>query len=403
MDAYAHHPYLERSELPPDFAHPNSTTIALADYDKLVELLGEAFDGTAQEGGDLPILYTEFGVQTEIPEEKRDAYTNLESPVANDAVPESTQQEYYRQAFELVCDQDNVEGLYIFHVWDEPDLLGWQSGPTTPTAVPSRAGTHSSIYHPVRERSVRRVSVLPRRSGLAAAPVEERMAGKDAFAEVVEDWSGRMDALRSYTVTGVRPDSDFFLWKITQRYEDLGELGAALNATPLAGWLETPYSYLATTKASQYTAARRARKVVPRGSPYLVVYPFVKIRPWYALSEDERQRAMDEHMRIGAEFATIHNHTTYSFGIDDQEFMTAFECDEPADFMHLMLTLRDSEASRYTERDTPIFVGQTMEIREALGARRLGSARMLESDPGRGRRLVSGPPGPRRAAWGQTP
>jgi chlorite dismutase len=199
-------------------------------------------------------------------------------------------------------------------------------------------------------------------------PVEERVAGKDAFAEVVEDWAGRMDALRTYSVSGVRPDSDFFLWKITERYEDLGELGAALNATPLAGWLETPYSYLATTKASQYTAARRARKVVPRGSPYLVVYPFVKIRPWYALSEDERQRAMHEHIRIGAEFATIHNHTTYSFGIDDQEFMTAFECDEPADFMHLMLTLRDSEASRYTERDTPIFVGQAMEIRAALDA-----------------------------------
>jgi chlorite dismutase len=75
---------------------------------------------------------------------------------------------------------------------------------------------------------------------------------------------------------------------------------------------------------------------------------------------------MDEHMRIGAEHATIHNHTTYSFGIDDQEFMTAFECEEPADFMHLMLRLRESEASRYTERDTPIFVGQLMEIRAAL-------------------------------------
>jgi chlorite dismutase len=198
-------------------------------------------------------------------------------------------------------------------------------------------------------------------------PVEERAAGKDAFAEVVDDWAGRMDALRTYSLAGVRPDSDFFLWKITQRYEDLGELGAALNATPLAGWLETPYSYLATTKASQYTQARKARKVVPQGSPYLVVYPFVKVRPWYALPEDDRQRAMDEHMRIGREeFPTIHNHTTYSFGIDDQEFMTAFECDEPADFMHLMLRLRESEASRYTERDTPIFVGRFCEIREAL-------------------------------------
>ena len=199
-------------------------------------------------------------------------------------------------------------------------------------------------------------------------PVDERAAGKEAFADVVDDWAGRMDALRSYSVAGVRPDCDLFLWKITERYEDLGELGAALNATPLAGWLSTPYSYLATTKPSQYTSARRARKIVPKGSPYLVVYPFVKTRPWYALPVDERQRAMDEHIRVGAGFTTIHNHTTYSFGIDDQEFMTAFECDEPADFMHLMLTLRESEASRYTERDTPIFVGQSMGVRAALDA-----------------------------------
>jgi chlorite dismutase len=197
-------------------------------------------------------------------------------------------------------------------------------------------------------------------------PVEERIAGKDAFADVVEDWAPRMDALRVYSVAGVRPDCDFFLWKITERYADLGELGAELNSTPLAGWLSTPYSYLATTKTSQYTQARRARKVVPRGAPYLVVYPFVKVRPWYALPAEDRQRAMDEHMQIGQTFPTITNHTTYSFGIDDQEFMTAFECEEPADFMHLMLTLRESEASRYTERDTPIFVGRGVEIRAAL-------------------------------------
>ena len=199
-------------------------------------------------------------------------------------------------------------------------------------------------------------------------PVDERAAMKDAFAEVIESWSDRFEHLRSYSTAGVRPDCDFFFWKITDRYADLGELGAALNGTPLAGWLETPYSYLATTKASPYTEARRPRKIIPKGSPYLVVYPFVKVRPWYALSLEDRQRAMDEHIRIGREFETIHNHTTYSFGIDDQEFMTAFECDEPSDFMHLMLTLRESEASAYTERDTPIFVGEGMTIRTALDA-----------------------------------
>jgi hypothetical protein len=128
MDAFAHHPYLERSETAPDFAHPRSTTISLADYPKLVTLLGEAFDGTAQRGSDVPILYTEFGVQTIIPPAKRSAYTNLSSPAAADAVSEATQARYYREAFALLCDQPTVEGLYIFHVWDEPDLLGWQSG-----------------------------------------------------------------------------------------------------------------------------------------------------------------------------------------------------------------------------------------------------------------------------------
>jgi chlorite dismutase len=200
-------------------------------------------------------------------------------------------------------------------------------------------------------------------------PVEERQAGKDAFADVVDDFTGRLDQLRVYTTTGVRPETDFFLWKITERYDDLGDLGAALNGTPLAGWLETPYSYLATTKASQYTSARKARRITPHGLPYLVVYPFVKVRPWYALADADRQRAMDEHMVIGREeFPGIKNHTTYSFGIDDQEFMTAFECEEPADFMHLMLRLRESEASRYTERDTPIFVGRHVPIRAALAA-----------------------------------
>jgi hypothetical protein len=128
MDAFAHHPYLDNSSRDPDFAHPQTTTISLADYPKLVGLLGEAFDGTAQEGRELPILYTEFGVQTEIPEPKRTVYRNFGAPAASDVVSEATQADYYRRAFELSCDQPTVEGVYIFHVWDEPDLLGWQSG-----------------------------------------------------------------------------------------------------------------------------------------------------------------------------------------------------------------------------------------------------------------------------------
>jgi chlorite dismutase len=209
-------------------------------------------------------------------------------------------------------------------------------------------------------------------------PIEERTAAKEACADVVEEWAERME-LRAYSLVGVRPEADFMLWKLTERYDDLRELGTDLNGTPLAGWLTTPYSYLATTKPSQYFEQRSKgpRRVVPRGAPYLVVYPFVKKREWYSLPMDERRRAMQEHAAVGSRFVTITNHTTYSFGIDDQEFMTAFECESPSDFLQLMMTLRETEASRYTERDTPIFVGTTLEIREILNSLDGASSRVV--------------------------
>ena len=211
-------------------------------------------------------------------------------------------------------------------------------------------------------------------------PIEERAAGKEAFAEVVEEWSERMD-LRTYSLVGVRPEVDFMFWKLTERYDDLHELAADLNGTPLAGYLTTPYSYLAATKPSKYferDPKRGPRRIVPRGAPYLVVYPFVKKREWYSLPMEDRRRAMQEHASVGSRFVTVTNHTTYSFGIDDQEFMTAFECESPADFLELMMTLRETEASRYTERDTPIFVGSAAEIRSILASLD-GAAARVES------------------------
>jgi chlorite dismutase len=208
-------------------------------------------------------------------------------------------------------------------------------------------------------------------------PVDERAAGKEALADIVAGWQERME-LRTYSLVGVRPEVDFMFWKLTERYDDLRELAVDVNASPIAGYLETPYSYLAATKPSQYfeEKSKRPRRIVPRGAPYLVVYPFVKKREWYALPIDERRRAMAEHAAVGSRFVTITNHTTYSFGIDDQEFMTAFECEAPADFLQLMMTLRETEASRYTERDTPIFVGTAQELPEILDSLDGASARV---------------------------
>jgi hypothetical protein len=127
MDMLAYHPYETNSSVPPGNPHPNSTTMTLGDYDRLVTLLGEAFDDTAQEGEDLPILYTEFGVETVIPEDKQSLYEEQEFASVK-PVDEQTQADHYTKAIELAYCQETVIGILLFHVFDEIDLRGWQSG-----------------------------------------------------------------------------------------------------------------------------------------------------------------------------------------------------------------------------------------------------------------------------------
>jgi hypothetical protein len=148
MDAFAIHPYPENSATGPNFPHPKSTPIGLADYPKLVGLLGAAFDGTPQRGSKLPILYDEFGIETQIPPAKAPLYVGTE-PTTTKPVDEATQARYYVQAMQMTFCQPTVLGLMLFHVQDEPDLAHWQSGEYyvdgTPKAslMPVRRGAFS--------------------------------------------------------------------------------------------------------------------------------------------------------------------------------------------------------------------------------------------------------------------
>ena len=127
MDQLAMHPYGDSSSQPPKKSKHPGTTIGLADYAKLVRILGESFDGTGQRGSNLPILYEEFGVESRIPKNKLGRYKGTE-PAATKPVPEKTQAAYYKQAIQLAFCQTNVRALMLFHVFDEPARLGWQSG-----------------------------------------------------------------------------------------------------------------------------------------------------------------------------------------------------------------------------------------------------------------------------------
>jgi hypothetical protein len=125
MDMFSIHVYGETPKVPPTFRHPQSTSFGIADYDKLVALLGKAFDGTAQAGSKVPIAYGEYGVETVVPAGKEEAYTGREVIPAVDA---ATQARYYRKAIGLAACQRTVRMLLFFHVIDEKQLTGLQSG-----------------------------------------------------------------------------------------------------------------------------------------------------------------------------------------------------------------------------------------------------------------------------------
>jgi hypothetical protein len=153
MAAFAFHPYPESSQTGPNFAHPNSTSIGLADYGKLVGLLGAAFDGTAQHGSTLPILYDEFGIETTVPATKAPLYTGNE-PATTQPVDEATQALMYTQAMQMTFCQPTVLGLFLFHVQDEPALPTWQSGEyyvdgTPKSSLPAVAAAAGSVHRGV--------------------------------------------------------------------------------------------------------------------------------------------------------------------------------------------------------------------------------------------------------------
>lgn len=200
-------------------------------------------------------------------------------------------------------------------------------------------------------------------------PDEERALHKKELTEAI---SAAGCEVHSYSTVGLREDADIMLWELADSAEPIQALQARLNGTGLGRWMTTTHSYLAMTKKSQYLKGHKHEGQEqdmppgPRGSTYLFVYPMDKLRPWYRLPFEERRRIMGEHFRIGHKYPDVAIHTGYSFGIDDQEFVVAFEGESLGEFLDLVEELRGSESSSYTSRDVPIFTGIKMPIGQIL-------------------------------------
>ncbi|HEX4575515.1 MAG TPA: chlorite dismutase family protein [Gemmatimonadales bacterium] len=234
--------------------------------------------------------------------------------------------------------------------------------------------------HPPERRQVVRFAFYKLDNAWRRLPAERQASSKLEFGETIERFSGRL-LLRPYGLVGIRGDTDFLLWQVAEDLDSLVALQTALNRTDLGAYLTLPYSYLAMTRRSIYEfpedPTQPSRLVIrPSEARYLFVYPFTKSRPWYLLPKAERQAMMDEHVRIGRKYPSIRLNTTYSYGLDDQEFIVAFEGDNPADFLDLVMELRESKASSYTLRDTPTFTCVQMSLWDLLDT--LGGAGAAE-------------------------
>jgi chlorite dismutase len=198
---------------------------------------------------------------------------------------------------------------------------------------------------------------------------QERAADKREFAAACSPFADD-HWLRAYSLVGTRGDCDLMIRAIAHTLDPIHELHVLLNQSGLMRHAEIAHSYLAMTKESPYSD-EPDRPLEPRAgadSKYLIVYPMWKKREWYRLPPEERMRVMKDHIEVARRFTGIETNTAYSFGLDDQEFVVAFDADDPAEFLDLVQELRSTESSAYTESETPIFTCIRSSVERALDA-----------------------------------
>jgi chlorite dismutase len=184
--------------------------------------------------------------------------------------------------------------------------------------------------------------------------------GKDEaakeFSTLVEVANTKMK-VRTYSTLGLRDDAEFMLWMISESVEKMQTFTSKIYSTVLGKYVESSQIYLSASRPSIYS-----NKVIPRFATdeqpmkYVIVYPFVKSREWYLLPFEERRKMMEEHIMVGRKFPQVKLNTSYSFGIDDQDFMLAFETNDLMNFQDLIIQLRETQVSKYVIRDTPMMV-----------------------------------------------
>jgi chlorite dismutase len=200
-------------------------------------------------------------------------------------------------------------------------------------------------------------------------PEADRLDDATRFASALE--AGGPEGVRTfaYSSVGLEPGVDLLLWRMAPSVDALEAAAAALLRAGLGRWLSLRDSLIGRIGSSQYVRKPTEQEqsvFAGERSRYLVVYPFTKSTDWYLLSKETRQGVMNEHMRVGHHYPTVRQALAYSFGLDSQDFVVAYETDDLVAFGDLVRELRGTESRRSTVSDTPILLGIHRPLEEIL-------------------------------------
>lgn len=196
----------------------------------------------------------------------------------------------------------------------------------------------------------------------------ERQADLDAFCRAAGMVEGEI-LQHAYSTIGLRTEGELLLWRMADSPEQLETTAARLLSAGIGQWLTPRFSLLGLTRPSQYVKKPTSQEqslFTGERSAYLVVYPFTKATDWYLAPREERQKVMNEHMKIGHRYPQVRQLLAYSFGLDDQDFVVAYETDDLVGFSDLVRDLRGSVSRVATIRDTPILLGIHRPLGEIL-------------------------------------
>jgi chlorite dismutase len=203
-----------------------------------------------------------------------------------------------------------------------------------------------------------------------AFPSAER---KQLLADWLKNLRQTSQSVEVYQVYPTQANADILVWSVMEA-NDVNQAGRfftqfAAATNPFRHLVHPTNILWGYTQPSQYTKTRSNQEIDPFNSPrtpYLIIYPFVKTISWYLMSREARQGLMNEHIHLGKQYPEIKQLLLYSFGLQDQEFIVAYETADLIQFSNLVYELRSSEARRYTERDTPLFTAIYHQPEETL-------------------------------------